>query len=335
MSLPRGHRRWRAEQRPRPCWCSELNTCCFSPLPVPVPVPVEKGQRSSAGRSPSLPDPRRWSLNPWGRERAVGHRGPLGEPPAGQAPAGFSRLRAGQLPGPRRWARLELPQACCSAWASARVSAGPGQLRRGPAPSLLHPPHPTSPDPPRVTGRILPSRPQELGPPPACLARPLPLGEPSGSAVLLVKVGSTESSARAWSDPAPPRATGPELSSVSLTTDPSATRSEGFFPRPRLPILAAPPPFLSPGSSQEPLPSKLGGMRRTARQRGAPPAQCRGDRPGGPFEPPVGPGCVVPSPQTDQTPRLPAPGLSGCSCTWSLLPPAPRVVPLQRPWGQK
>lgn len=32
----------------------------------------------------------------------MGYRGPLGEPPAGQAPAGFSKLRAGQLPGPRR-----------------------------------------------------------------------------------------------------------------------------------------------------------------------------------------------------------------------------------------
>lgn len=156
-----------------------------------------------------------------------------------------------------------------------------------------------------------------------------------------MKVGSTEGSARDRSDPVPPWATGPELSSVSLTTDPYATGSEGFFPRPPQTLCSLGvassshsggllPSFLLGRPESPNLPSS-GALGRTARQRGAPPAQCRGDRP--PVEPPVGPGCVVPSPQTDQTPRLPAPSLSGCSCTWSLFPPALGALPLQRPAG--
>lgn len=113
-------------------------------------------------------------------------------------------------------------------------------------------------------------------------------------------MGSTEGSARAWSDPVPPRATGPELSSVSLTTDPYATGSEGFFPRPpqtpcSLGVASSShsggllPSFLLGRPKSPNLPSS-GALGRTARQRGAPPAQCWGDRPGGPVEPPVGRG---------------------------------------------
>lgn len=100
---------------------------------------------------------------------AAGHRGPLAEPPAGQAPTGFSRLRAGQLPGPQHREAgaasvlLPCPGLRTASW-----------LRRGPAPSVLPPTHLTSPATHVSQRKSISEPPSGMRPPPPCLSPPPP-----------------------------------------------------------------------------------------------------------------------------------------------------------------